>query len=477
MKLLIDAATLAPQPPSEAEGRHSTGEALLSLSRLGMRNGHVICMLPGLMHALRSHPSCCTTKPLTLPKALSAALPLSMSFTAKLHLWALSAEICDLLVTESPSLHNGAQSLDLSHRCLCIHEATRCLHDLAGTRPILQPQIHTIAIEEKDRDDLLAGITGDNRVPTMRKKAPGGSLRFWSAGSPAQNAAAWCLQEMDPVSPEICKVSHFTIADHCDGHCFAEDLLQRLLQDARESNYTTIRIETDPHQLLLHRLLFRLGFTSQSHPHAVCFSNSLSGTDQSTEPFWNPAPHFLSTPHPVHIIPLSGGETDRLFPETDCAPSLFPVACAGSAIRKRLLATTGGVIPKPGSTLLFYRTTKQEGIVAIGIAEKAMKEKDPNAIARFFSDRSPMPMKEICSITASGRPVLALRFRLSAVLPHPIPKSVLQHAGFFHRPPHAIKTAHQAAVTWMQHYMEAALQKKPTKKTKPSIPVMPEWRA
>ncbi|HEX6909707.1 MAG TPA: hypothetical protein VF142_04920, partial [Longimicrobium sp.] len=120
----------------------------------------------------------------------------------------------------------------------------------------------------------------------------------------------------------------------------------------------------------------------------------------------------------------------------------------GNAIRKAYLSHANVRDVAPGSLLWFYRSESDQGIVALGVAERVVRSRDPDEIARAVGKRTVYSLDQIRAMCE--KEVLAVLFRQARVFQPPVPVAELMSGRVFKQPPQSVSRIKPEGRAWLR---------------------------
>lgn len=155
------------------------------------------------------------------------------------------------------------------------------------------------------------------------------------------------------------------------------------------------------------------------------------------------------------MIPIQPQFSDVLFPESASMQSLFAGRLAfGNGIRKAYLCNAGIRNLSTGATLFFYRSQREQGVIAVGVLERCVVASDPEAIAREVARRTVYTFAEMTDLARRGE-VLVLLFRQARVLVPCVGARDLITAGVLSGPPQSIQRVREEGARWLYQRIAA----------------------
>lgn len=157
----------------------------------------------------------------------------------------------------------------------------------------------------------------------------------------------------------------------------------------------------------------------------------------------------------VFVVPIQPRFHQLLFPESELQLQIKTERHPFSnSIRKAYLCHSALRQVSPGDLLLFYCSTPTQAATALGVVDGSLASDRAPALARFVGRRTVYAYREIERMAT--KPVLALLFRLSRVLPSAWPLDLLVRAGIVRRAPQSIvKVQRPEALAWIADQLGA----------------------
>jgi hypothetical protein len=108
----------------------------------------------------------------------------------------------------------------------------------------------------------------------------------------------------------------------------------------------------------------------------------------------------------------------------------------------------------PAATLFFYRSQREQGVIAVGVLERTFVASDPEGIAREVARRTVYTFAEMEGLAKRGE-VLALLFRQARVLLPYISARDLIAAGVLAGAPQSIQRVREEGARWLYQRIAA----------------------
>lgn len=258
------------------------------------------------------------------------------------------------------------------------------------------------------------------------------------------------------------KICSFKVSDEFRGFRFGELLLKVIFAYAESNRYVGVFVTALPKYGELIDLFGDFGFQQlprTTNRGELVLAKRFAADATVTDPLmynvrFGPSALLPDVEH-TFVIPIQPRFSDVLFPETARTQSLFPGRFAfGNGIRKAYLSNASIRAITRGATLFFYRLQSEQGIIGVGVLEKAFVSNEPEVIAREVARRTVYTFSEMVDLTARGN-VLALLFRQARILVPSIPAQELTAAGVLSGPPQSIQRVREEGARWL--YQRIAL--------------------
>lgn len=166
-------------------------------------------------------------------------------------------------------------------------------------------------------------------------------------------------------------------------------------------------------------------------------------------------PHALSlVGATAFVVPIRPVYHALLFPELEAQLALATESHPfGNSIRKAYLSHSPIKKLAPGDALLFYRSTEDQAVTAVGVVEQVLRSSDAGQIARFVGRRTVYSFAEIESMVL--KPTLVVLFRLARTLRNPWEVDLLKRAGILKRAPQSFIEVHGKGIDWIATQLNA----------------------
>lgn len=354
----------------------------------------------------------------------------------------------DFLITSDRKLRKNATRLGLEDQTLNPSEAADQLQSWHPQAPPPPPSVKELPVARLDQTQKI--------FETLREDYPGfndwlqkvkkdsANRRCWLVESGGNNYAAIALIKTSDHHPternrKAIKLSTFKVSETENGRRLGELLLKTVLRwAAKEPNRPSdMFVEALKKKLPLIDFLEEFGFThvnDKSPSEAVYLKTldpdpnlSLGGLDYHRQY----GPPAVKRGEPIYIIPIQPHYFESLFPDAPLEEwdgmlpienTNQPLTAHGNAIRKAYLCHAKVKSIPPGSTLLFYHSSRkkngpsqskasEQAIVAVGVAEKTYRTSNPSETARLTLKRTVFSQEELENLHRQEKPVLTILFR------------------------------------------------------------------
>ena len=426
MKFLLDTNVLIPLEPASDGTVAALAADAARLHSLAVRHGHQVFIHPAVSagHCTRSATAAQSIfeqqvqkypRLLDPPSASDAFIRLIGSPGVGTNDWvddqllvALHANAVDYLVSEDQRLHRKARRLGVGERVALVHEAIRLISDLADETPSPPPLVSAVpAYRLTAADPIFDSFRGDYPgFDGWLERCQREHRQSWMIeGSDGKLAAVVIVNpEKEPPAPatgRVLKICTMKVAERAFGLRYGELLLKAVFEYAVRNGYEWLYVTTFEKQTHLVQLFEDFGFSladAQSALGELQFVKPISGTGDvglELEPLdfhvrYGP-PHARLDGVEWYVIPILPRFSDLLFPETETQLRFADPRPYGNAIRKAYLSHANVRDIESGSLLWFYRSEMDQGLVALGVAEAAVRSSNPDEIARSVGNGQCMP--------------------------------------------------------------------------------------
>jgi GNAT superfamily N-acetyltransferase len=403
-----------------------------------------------------------------LVAVLGAPTPGSNNEVDLLLLSAVEANAVDYLVTEDDGIHRRARRVGLADRVLTIADATLTVRALFPTVPETPPLVRAVmAYQLDEHDPIFSSFRVD--YPDFDK---------WMARCRLQHRQAWvvqigsgyggiCIVKDESTNDygfagRVLKICSFKISDQHRGYRYGELLLKAIFGYAVENRFDAIFVEAYAKHSELFALLADFGFEdvreSSKGERVLLKRMAPASTDARLGPLdfnIRYGPHALSlVGASVFVVPIRPAYHRLLFPEAEEQLSLPTESHPfGNSIRKAYLSNSLITKLAPGDVLLFYRSTMDQAVTAIGVVEQVLRSTDAAHIARFVGRRTVYSLAEIELMATKS--TLAVLFRLARTLRDRWEVDLLKRAGILQRAPQSFMQVHGKGIDWIATQLNA----------------------
>jgi L-amino acid N-acyltransferase YncA len=488
MKFLLDTNVvipLEPVPDGTVEDRSNTAARFHSSA---VRQGHQVFVHPAMIEDIRRDPQEWRRElrrqqvrkypVLERPPPLSAsaremvgsAVEGSNDWVDDQMLAAVYGNAVDYVVTEDQGLHRKARRLGCGERIATLAEAVALVSDLSDLAPAPPPAVESLPAYALDPSDPI--------FESFRIDYPG--FDDWLARCQRQHRQSWTIRgetgrlaavmivkpEDDglpqPLTGRTLKVCTIKVATEAQGLRYGELLLKVLFEYAVQNRYEWVYVTAfDKHAALI-RLLEDFGFGALAAKTPLGESilakrfTLPTGASSAEPPLdfhirYGP-PAVASSAVEWYAVPIQPRYTDILFPETeDQYRVLREVRPFGNAIRKAYLCHAGVRQIEPGSLLFFYRSEREQGFAALGVAESTVRSADPDEITRAVGKRTVYTLAQIQGMCE--KPVLAILFRQARIIMPVLPAVQLLRQGVLNAAPQTITKIRRPGREWLQRQL------------------------
>lgn len=487
MKFLRDTNVLIPLEPAGDGTVAALAADAARLHSLAVRHGHQVFIHPAVFRDIARDPQQQRKaffeqqvqkypRLLDPPSASDAFIQLIGSPGVGTNDWvddqllvALHANAVDYLVSEDQRLHRKARRLGVGERVARVSEAIRLISDLADETPSPPPLVSAVlAYRLNAADPIFDSFRGDYpRFDGWLERCQREHRQSWMIeGSEGKLAAVVIVNpEKDPPAPangRVLKICTMKVAEQAFGFRYGELLLKAVFEYAVRNSYEWLYVTTFEKQTHLVQLFEDFGFSladAQTGLGELQFVKPISKTgDQGMElePLdfhvrYGP-PHVRLDNVEWYVIPILPRFSDLLFPETETQLRFADPRPYGNAIRKAYLSHANVRDIEPGSLLWFYRSEMDQGLVALGVAERAVRSSNPDVITRSVGKRSVYTLEQIREMCE--KEVLAVLFRQARVIQPVIPAAQLMAGGVFSQPPQSITRIKPEGRAWLRSQLQ-----------------------
>lgn len=381
---------------------------------------------------------------------------------------AYASGYADVLVSEDDKLRRRASRIGLE-RVFDLGEAWEWLRELSDPQWLDAPDVE---LASPYSVNASAGL-----FDSLRDDYPGFD-DWWRSSVVPQDRTVICLGPVDdPVGlavlkpepdtyglgPQLLKICTFKVGQEVGGARRGELLLRSVIEYARGKGHDTLYVTVHAKHQHLIDFLEGFGFEAMKHRTDVgegVFVKYLNPPPDSSavEPLdhnvrYGPGALICDR---LFIVPIQSRYHSRLLPDADGQPSLLPQEPCGNAIRKTYLCRANIKQLRPGDTLLFLRTDKNETATgtAVGVVEDTLRSADPVALAEFSRGRTVYSLNEITALARASE-VLAIQFRFDRSLPGGSwSRDELIRQGAMRGSPQSVQEARQEGMAWIRQQLD-----------------------
>jgi ribosomal protein S18 acetylase RimI-like enzyme len=388
-----------------------------------------------------------------------------------LHLAAVKAFAVNYLVTEDRGIHRRARKLGISNRVVTAADALALLRGLFEVQLRPPPAVDSIYAYELSPDDPF--------FESLRSDYP--DFDGWFEKVRLQHRIGWAIYEDDSLAAlclikdetdendlgfagKLVKISTLKVAPQHTGRKYGELLLKAIFAYASRNSTDVLYVTVfdDAHPALI-SLLEGFGFryhASRTLLGEAILHKRLTPHRDDLEPLehhvtYGP-PALKIAPDQVFVVPIRPTFAERLFPDAGAQTTLaFAPTPYGNALRKAYLCRASTQRIQPGATLLFYRSTDEKSVIAVGVVDDLLRSKDPMEIASAVGTRTVYTLREIEEMCAQGRNVLAILFRQDRILVNQLSLHELRAERLLRGHPQSITQATVGDATWLHDRLAA----------------------
>lgn len=487
MKFLLDTNVLIPLEPTSAATVSALAGDAARLHSLAVRHGHQVFIHPAVRRDIARDPQ----QPrrtffeqqvqkyprlLDAPPASEAFITLIGSPDVGTNDWvdnqllvALYANAVDYLVTEDQGIHRKARRLDISERVARVDEAIRLISDLADEAPPPPPLVSAVPAYRLNAADAI--------FDSFREDYPG--FDGWLQKCQREHRQSWMIEgfdgglaavvivnpEKEPPSPatgRVLKICTMKVAEEAFGLRYGELLLKVVFDYAVQNGYEWLYVTAfDKHAHLI-QLFEDFGFSladARTSLGELQFVKPVGKTHEDGRELGPLEFHVRHGPPHVrlegvewYVVPILPQFSNLLFPETEDQFRFADPRPYGNAIRKAYLSNANIRDIEPGSLLWFYRSEVDQGLVALGVAERAVRSSNPDEIARSVGKRTVYSLEQIRKMCE--KEVFAVLFRQARAIQPPIPTAQLVRHGVFSQPPQSITRIKPEGQAWLRSQLQ-----------------------
>jgi GNAT superfamily N-acetyltransferase len=487
MKFLLDTDVLIPLEPTDEPTGSTLAADAARLHSLAVRHGHQVFIHPAVSRDIARDPqqqrkALFEQQVQKYPRLIHPP-PASDAFIQTIGnpaigtndwvddqlLVALHWNAVDYLVTEDQRIHRKARRLGIGERVARVSEAIRLISDLADETPPPPPLVSAVpAYRLNAADPIFDSFRRDYpRFDEWLERCQREHRQSWMIEGPDGALAAVVIvnpekQPPAPATGRVLKICTMKVAEEAFGFRYGELLLKVVFEYAVRNGYEWLYVTTYERQTHLIQLFEDFGFgvaEAQTGLGELQFVKPINGTgDAGTElePLefhvrYGP-PHVRLEGVEWYVIPILPHFSNLLFPETEDQLRFADPRPYGNAIRKAYLSHANIRDIEAGSLLWFYRSEVDQGLVALGVAERAIRSSNPDEIARSVGKRTVYRLEQIQEMCE--KEVLAVLFRQARAIQPPIPTAQLVRNGVFTQPPQSITRIKPEGQAWLRSQLQ-----------------------
>lgn len=485
MKFLIDTNIVIPLEPTGRADLHVNTAAATALAHVVMSGGHQMYVHPAigddigrdrnaerrelrealLAKYLRLDPAPASTN---VDRVLGTPQRDSHDYVDHQLLAALHANAVDYLVTEDTDMVRKAKRLDIEQRVFTIAAAASFLRSLFDVSPPPPPAvIETRAYALTISDPIFASFRGDYPgFDDWLTRCQREQRQTWLVEMEGRHAAlAIVKEEKNPeelLGGKTLKICSLKVSDDFRGFRLGELVLKAVFAFCETNRYAGVFVTVLPKYEELLDLLGEFGFADSGRRTALgemVLAKRFTPDAAVNDPLlynvlFGPAA-ILRDEQRAYMIPIQPRFSDVLFPESASIQSLFAGRFAfGNGIRKAYLCNGSIRSVAPAATLFFYRSQREQGVIAVGVLERTFVASDPEGIAREVARRTAYTFAEMEGLAKRGE-VLALLFRQARVLLPYISARDLIAAGVLAGAPQSIQRVREEGARWLYQRIAA----------------------
>lgn len=378
---------------------------------------------------------------------------------------ALCSDAVNYLVSEDSGVHRKARKLGKQDRVLSVADAVmvaRRLFDRVLPPPpaVVATRAHTL-----DSSDPIFGSFRQDypEFDNWLVKAKNEHRLTWLIRAANSGLAAMCIvkpeiSETCGLSGKVLKLCSFKVSDACSGYRYGELLLRAVFDHSVENHYDWLVVTVFMRHARTVDLFEDFGFHRQR-------SRTQLGELVLVKPMAAPRVRPNMAPLEYHIrygpraalvanvsayvVPIQPRFHRLLFPDAERQQDMEAgLRAYGNSIRKAYLCNSVIRVIKPGSNLLFYRSTDIRAITTLGVVEDVLISKRASDIAPFVGKRTVYSYSQIQRMC--GTSVLAILFRHARVLSSPISLQELKDHCILKAQPQSISSVPIAATAWVE---------------------------
>jgi ribosomal protein S18 acetylase RimI-like enzyme len=494
MNILIDTnivISLEPTSPEHMESRTATAADFV---RVASEGGHRLLLHPASLRELAGDkdPARRTVRAVLLGKyprlepapamhqtvldALGVVEARSHDHVDHLMLSAVVTNSVQFLVTDDGGIIRKASRLGIADRVLTVEDALALLTSLLGRTPEPPPLVEATRSYDLDLADTIfdsfrADYAGFDQwfVKCQLEQRPA-----WVIRDGRHLAAVCIIKEHDnelPLDGPTLKVCSLKVSEQRAGRRYGELLLKTLFRYLDENRYAYAFLTVHEHHEGLISLLEDFGFTrrlpDKASTHERYYVKALRPSDEQRAAMAPLDFHIMFGPpavklDDVFLVPILPQYHRLLFPDGEAQdqPTQLELDLVnigpreprpfGNAIRKAYLSHTPSRQLRPGSTLLFYRSTDQQAVTCVGIVEDTLVSGDATSVAEFVGQRTVYSLEEIAAMCRGRREVVSIRFRHDRLLDSPIGREEMVQERMAGGAPMSVQRVPEEVIPWLR---------------------------
>lgn len=484
MKLLVDTNIIIPMEPASTLDFEVSTPLAMEFHRLVARTNNHICVHPAVHHDLNRDKNLerSTLRGVHL-KRFDIIKPVQNLVTAQEGVlgtpdtgtndWvdnellkSLIANAVDYLVTEDVAIHRKARRLNLHNRVLSLSDAISMLLDLFDRVPPPPPSVREVYVYELNENDPIFDTLRRDYSPNFdiwlsdcKRK----HRKAYVVRTPSRTIAGLCIIKPEDELPDgrkgkVLKLCTLKVSEAESGNRYGELLLKTVFDYLFENNYqyTYFTVLSQHQKLIDFAQDFGFDVAGTKGKDEFVMVKELCAPEEASKSLSPLNLHVRFGPrvmsfngNTTHVVPIKPQFHVALFPEWDQQMPLgFGNKPCGNSIKKAYLSNSKNKGIHLGDNLLFYRSQDEGAVTVVGIVEGTQRSKIPDEIARYVGKRTVYSYAEIQSLCKKG--VLAINFRLSAILRNPLTLDALLRGGVLRGAPQSITEVKREGIEWLR---------------------------
>ncbi|MEX2221158.1 MAG: GNAT family N-acetyltransferase [Candidatus Rokuibacteriota bacterium] len=310
---------------------------------------------------------------------------------------AIDGDTVDFLVTEDRGLLKAAARVGLDGRVLSLAESIGAVRRLFPRTPSPPPAVRKVLAHQLDESDAIFSSFRhdyphfDNWLQKCRRE----HRTAWVIDASDGSIAAFCIvkheshNSTDHNSKKL-KICSFKVSDRYRGYSFGELLLKSVFSYILVNDYPVSYVTVFDKYSDLVRLFEDFGFERLDSVTAygeIILTKSFSFSRNEFDTLSNLEFHIRFGPGHLKamradcmVVPIRPQYHQLLFPDVQEQQSLLAGQQAfGNSIRKAYLCNAAIRQVRPGTILLFYRSTDYRTIQCVGIVGRDARFRSPRA--------------------------------------------------------------------------------------------------